>query len=219
MPTSGVVAWSLTAQDLIVTALRRTGIVSIGETPDADELAECLVVLNGLLKSWTPGQYLQTTATVTAPAGDPSGSLIQEVGEILSVRLYQSATYERPLTRWERSEYLEIPNKGQLGDPVAYYAATQLDSVAIYLWPIPSPTDATLKVEYNRVVETVTALSQTVDFPEKYNELLYVELALNCAPMFGKEVSPQLIERGAYLRRMFEDDERPESYLIETDLN
>jgi len=218
MPTSGVTAWSLTALSFITSALRRNGIISLSETPTSEEIAECLVVFNGILKSMPFGSYLLTTGTVIVPPGDPSGSLPAGVSDVISARVVMNATYQRVLTRWGRSEYLEMPNKAQVGDPMAFYVDNQRDAVAMYVWPVPRD-GATLAIEYNRLPETITDSAQTVDFPERYNEYLGLELALNCAGLFGREPNPVLVARAGFLRQQFEDDERPESYIIESGFN
>lgn len=217
MATSGVTAWSMTAQEMIIHALRKNTIISLGETPTTEEIAECLIVLNGVLKGFPPGLYLASSASVAVTAGNSSGLLDDFVEEVLSARISINVNYERPLTRWGRSEYLEIPNKAQSGDPIAFYADCRRDAVELFLWPVPS-RDVTIMIEYNRVPETVTDAAQTVDFPEKYNELLFSELAMNCAGIFGREPPPLLVSRTDFLRRQFDDDERPESYLIESGL-
>lgn len=214
MTTSGTTAWSLTAQQIIDASLRENGIIAIGESPTTDESNECLLRLNGILKSWTGGDYLVSSADVTVPADSASGTLAVEVHEILSARLEVSSTYERQLTQWERSEYMRLPNKAQSGEPVAFHADNQRDAVTLYVWPVPT-AERTLKVEYVRVPETITALTQTVDWPRQYNEALFTTLAVRCAGIFGRQPSPELADRAGYLRRMMEDEQRPEAYIME----
>src|SRR3569833_4597559 len=120
MPTSGTTAWSMSALALVQQALREHSIITLDETPTTEEIAACLDCHNGILRSWIPASWLGSTATITDPANAASGALPAELDEILSVRMVQSSTYERPLNRWGRSEYLEMPNKLQTGDPISY---------------------------------------------------------------------------------------------------
>jgi len=218
MTTSGTTAWSMSALAIVQQALRENSIITLDETPTTDEIAACLVCLNGILRSWIPASWLGSTATITVPANAASGALPAELDEILSVRMVQSSTYERPLNRWGRSEYLEMPNKLQTGDPISYYVDNQRDSIIMYVWPVPT-SDTTLKVEYLRFPEIITDSAQTVDFPQKYNELLFVSLAMRCAGIFGRQPTPELVARASLLQRQFEDGERPETYIIETGLD
>lgn len=214
MPTSGETAWSLTARDIVTAALQENAITALGRDPKAREMDACLVRLNGLLKSWRVGMHLEQGATVTVPADSASGLLDEGIGEVLSVRLVISATNERLLARWERDQYFSIPNKTSSGQPVAYYTADSLAGSTIYLYPVPS-VETTLKVDYLRLPETITDTGQTVDFPERYTEALYSNLAVRCAGLFGVQPSQELFQRAERLRREVEDAERPASYLLE----
>lgn len=211
MTTSGITTWSMTALAIITAALQENAIIPLGESPDAAEGEACLVRLNAILKSWQVGLDRQAEATVTVPALSASGTLLSDVETVLSVRLVQSATNERTLGRWERDDYFMLPNKAAQGTPTVFYAAEQTEACTLYLWPVPS-TETTLKIDYIRKAETVTALSQTVDFPQKYQEALYSMLAVRCAGLFGAQPSPELVARSERLRREAEDAERPASY-------
>ena len=69
MATSGVTAWSLTARDIITTALvNELAVIPIGEDPEAQEATIVLSNLNYLMKSATNGSHLETLGTVTIPA-------------------------------------------------------------------------------------------------------------------------------------------------------
>ncbi len=213
MPTSGVTAWSLTARDIITAALQENAIVGLGRTPTAAESAACLVRLNGMLKSWLPGSYHETTGTVTVTGGDASGTLAAGIRRIITARLELTST-ERQLGEWNRDQYLSLPNKAAVGDPTIFYQSRQLAGVTLYVWPVPS-ANKTLHIDYERVPETVTDLSETVDFPERYQEALYANLAMRCSGIFGVALNPELVARAQRLEREMLDSERPDSYIFE----
>ena len=214
MPTSGVTAWSLTARDIITAALQENAIVGLGRTPTATEAEACMVRLNGMLKSWPAYGLHETTGTITIPANDASGTLAAGIKRITSARLQLSATNERHLGEWNRDDYLILPNKTASGDPTIFYQARQLAGITLYVWPVPTAIK-TLHIDYERVPETVTSLSETVDFPQEYQECLYANLALRCAGLFGVEPGGELIARAQRLERAMLDAERPESYKFE----
>lgn len=218
MPTSGVTGWELTAREIIRVALVENAIIGPGDTPEADEAAECLVRLNGLLKSWRIGAHLDTTATVTVPANDPSGTLSGIIESITAVRFVHSATNERVMTRWGRDEYMSLPNKAASGTPTIFYEARARDAVTLFVWPVPT-VESTLKADYRSMPETVTDLNETVDFPSKYNEALYVNLALKCWRIFNadKPIPADLRADAMRLEREMIDAERPSSYYLWAD--
>lgn len=216
MATSGITAWSLTARDIITAALQENAVVGLGRTPTAAEMAACLVRLNGMLKSWLPSGHLDATATITIPAASASGVLDAGMGEIISARLVVSATSQREMFRMGRAQYYSLPNKAQAGTPLGYYVSDQLAALTMYVWPVPT-VETTLQVDYVRLVETVTDLTETVDIPQKYQEALYANLALRCAGLFGAEPGGELIARAQRLEREMLDAERPASYFFESE--
>src|SRR5687768_7650187 len=125
MTTSGETAWELTARDVVKHAMQELGVLSLGEEPEAAELEGCLVRLNAMLKSWSTKANLfrEATGEVTIPGGDASGTLSPEIRDISSVRVVVSATQERQIYPWQRSQYLSLPNKEAVGSPTAYYVS------------------------------------------------------------------------------------------------
>lgn len=219
MPVSGVTAWSLTANDIVKAALGELATIEIGTDPDAEESEACLLRLNGMLKSWQQrGVTLMreasvdvvttpATAAVTLPAG---------VRTIASARLIYSATRERQLFQWTRSQYLSLPNKTAAGDPTIYYLDRARDAAILNLWPV-SATAKTIRLDYDRIVNTVTAGAETIDIREELHETVYANLAVRCAGVFGQTAPEELQRRAAMLEALMFDAERPDSYVFETD--
>lgn len=216
MSTSGITAWSLTAREIILTALQEARIYGAGEEPTADDLTECLRRLNGMLKSWQgkANLFRETTGEVEVPGGSGSGTLDAGIRDISSVRVVVSATQERQLWPWTRSAYLSLPNKAQTGSPTAYYHSRQIGGNVLHLWPVPLD-DVTLKIDYSRVGETITDASQTVDIPEEWQETVYANLAVRIADLFGAQPSPLYVQRAEMLYQQMLDSDRPDAYTFE----
>lgn len=218
MTTSGVTAWSLTARDIVKQALQELGVCAPGEEPEASEMEDAILRLNAMLKTWqTQGNlFRETTGEVTVTGGQASGTLDAEIRDISSVRLEQSGGTERPLYPFTRTDYLSIPNKAQAGNPSSYYVSRQRGAVTLYVWPVPA-TDATLHVDYSRVIETVTNASETLDVPEEWQGAVIYGLASELGAMFGStRVDPQTVARidakAARLYAQMLDADRPDSY-------
>src|SRR5688500_17897999 len=100
MTTSGVTAWSLSALDIVRTAMQELGTIEAGVEPDAEEFDDCILRLNGMLKSWeVRGVTLMREASVTiaTTAATASVTLAAGIRSISSARLVVSATNERRL--------------------------------------------------------------------------------------------------------------------------
>lgn len=218
MTTSGVTAWALTARDIVTAALRDARILASGTDPEADELEDCILRLNGMLKSWQmkANLFREVEATVAITAGDPTISLPAGVRDVSTVRHILSATNERQLFPWNRGQYLQVPNKAAIGNPSIYYISRTVGGVDLTVWPVPS-SNITLKIDYSRIAETVTNASQTLDIPEEWHETVYKNLAVECADLFGAALSPRYINRAAELYQQFLDSDRPDFYQFEAD--
>jgi hypothetical protein len=216
MTTSGVTAWSLTARDHIQAALEDAKIIALGRTPRAAELDACLRRLNGMLKSWSTRANLFREAETTVPvtAGDATVTLPVGVRDVSGVRHVISATNERPLQPWTRGQYLQMPNKAAVGNPTIYYLTKTIGAAELTVWPVPS-SNITLKIDYSRVAETVTDGSETIDIPEEWQEAVWKNLAIECAEIFGAELSPRYMAAAERLYQQLLDSDRPDYYAFE----
>lgn len=221
MTTSGVTAWEMTANDLIAKAMGELAIIDPGESPDAEEATDCLSSLNGMLKSWAlkgVSLFREASSTIATTAATASVTLGAGIRTISSARLVVSATNERMLWPMNRRDYLSLPNKAAVGQPTMYYLDRQRDAAILYLWPV-SATIASIKLDYDRFPETVTALTQTLDIREELHETVWSNLALRIAGMFGVPIPPELAIRAPMLETQMFDAERPDTYRFETDFD
>lgn len=223
MTTSGVTAWSLTANDIIRAAMQELAIIDPGTDPDADEFVDCLTRLNAMLKSWqmkgvslSREQSITLTTTAATPEIELETGSQLGVRAISSARLVVSATNERRLWPLDRTTYLNLPNKTAAGQPTSYYLDRQRDSAILYLWPV-SATVATIKLDYDRIIETVTANVETLDIRQEFQEAVYANLAVRIAGIFGQQPGQELVARAMYLEQQMLDSDRPDSYRFETD--
>lgn len=222
MPTSGVTDWPLTAGELIQHSMIELGVLSSGEEPEAGEMADCLVRLNGMLKSWSKrvNLFREASGTLTITGGTGAATLEQGIQDLLSVRHVVSATNYRQLAQWNRDQYYSLPNRAAVGNPTIYYLSKGVDSTAIRVWPVPA-TDITLHVDYTQTAETVTSVDETVDVPQEWQEAVILGLASRCASIFGAtRLDPQTVARidarAAELYQFLLDSDRPDSYSFET---
>lgn len=218
MTTSGVTAWELTANDIVKLAMG--SILDPDTDPDASELSECLKRLNGMLKSWAlkgVSLFRESSLTVPTVAATASITLSAGVRSISSARLVVSATNERRLWPMNRTDYLNLPNKASAGQPTSYYLDRQRDAAVLYLWPV-SATIASIKLDYDRLPETVTSGTETLDIRSELQETVWLNLAVRIGgPVFGTTPPPEVIAQAAVLEQQMFDAERPDSYRFESE--
>lgn len=219
MAVSGVTAFSMTARDMVKQAMVELGALNSGEDPTADELTDALVRLNSMLKSWqTQGVNLwrEDEQTVTITAATASVTLAAGIRQVFSARHIDD--YERLLGQWERGDYLSLPNKDTEGNPTIFYVSRQRDALVMYFWPVPT-TNQTVKIDCERIVNTVVDAAETVDVPVHANEAVWVNLAVRLIPMLGTaKLDPARVQmvqgRAQELYAMLLDDDRPQSVFI-----
>jgi hypothetical protein len=116
-----------------------------------------------------------------------------------------------------------IPNRAQTtnGGPSVYYLEKGVSGLTIHVWPVPS-ADIDLEIDYNRIADTVTDPSETLDLPEEWQEAVIMGLASRMASMFGvTRTDPATVQRidqkAAILYQRLLDRDRPDSYYFEPD--
>lgn len=221
MAVSGDTSFTMTARDMVTQAMIEIGVLSGGEDPQADELSDAILRLNSMLKSWQMqgvNLWREDDRAVTITAATPSVSLADDIRQVFGAR--HIGDYERVLGRWEREDYLSLPVKDTSGDPTVFYVSRGRDGLTAYFWPVPT-TDATVKLDCERIVDTVTNANDDVDLPQHAFEAAWVNLAVRLIPMFnasGSAVNPltaQLVKgRADELYGALLDDDRPLSIFI-----
>lgn len=218
MSTSGVTAYTMTARDMVANAMIELGAINSGESPTADEMTDGITRLNSMLKTLQAkgcGLWLETGGTLTITANASSGTLPAGLRDVFGARVAVSGTFERTMAKWGRQEYLSLPNKAASGNPVAFYIDRQRDTLVFNVWPVPT-ADASIKLDYERIVETVTDASQDVDVPEVWFETIWKMLAARLVNMFGVgRLDPATAQRitaeASVLEQILLDDDRPDS--------
>lgn len=215
MPTSGVTDFSLTARDIVTDAMIEARIVGVGRVPRAAEMTKGILEMNKMLKYWQSKDvslWRETNGTVTVVANEQSGALPAYVRDVITANVFAGGV-ERPLTLMTRGEYNTLPNKAQSGNPSLYYVARQRDAVVMYVWPVPT-VDTSVKVSYDRIVDTVTNPDETVDMPQEYHDTLISCLALKLCKAFADQPTQHLATHATMLEQAMFDADRPESYMM-----
>ena len=219
MTTSGVTALPLTARDVITFALRKLGVVPIGQEVDYNEIAPLLTDLNLMLKGWeTTGPYLWTVTdgSVSMTAATPSYSLsVDNPLRIVEVRYqYPDATPDRilPMKRLSRIQYMQLPLKKSAGNPVQWYFNPQVSSQILYVWPVlQTVTTDKLLYTFQRRFQICQSPNDSIDVPEEWLQTVGYSLAELLLPNYGVGGEPAArIERiAAGLRRVAKAFSRP----------
>lgn len=221
MTTSGVITGLDTAGQLITDALIELGVYSSNQTLKASDGELGRRRLNWMLKEWQDdgcNLWRQQTIDITWPAATAEGDLTG-VNEIFALRVINSPTSERVLTRWELADYNDFPNKATVGEPSVYAMTRELAGARLRLWPV-SANALALKATADRRIEDVTSLTETVDVPQQYTRTVMMNLASALAPSFGRATDQNavvVIREAARLYQIMRANDRPSSYFMQSD--
>ncbi len=190
MSTSGVTALPLTARDVITFALRKLGVVSIGQTPDYNELAPVLLDLNMMLKSWeTAGPYLwcNTAGSMAITPNTQSYSMTADNPlRLVEVRYQYPDGHILPMMRLSRIQYMQLPLKNSNGIPVQWYFDPQELSQTLYVWPVlQTVTTDALVYTFQRRFQMCESPNDSLDVPEEWLFTVGYSLAEIMLPNYG----------------------------------
>ena len=187
-----------TALDLITSAMRKTGFLTMIETPDADVAADGLVMLNDLLDSWSTESLLivsRSLETFNLSGGVGSytigvGATFDTVRPTLIVASYitfGTTDYSQEII--DDTNFARITQKitqSSLPDYLNYDNAFPV--ATIKLWPVPS-TSYTITLLTEKPIITFAATTSTVSLPQGWKRAIIYNLAEEMAPEYGQPIS------------------------------
>lgn len=198
MATSGQISETFTARDTITQALKLITVCGGSETPGADDANDALQQLQWMLKGWQAdgcNLWREEEETIVFPAATATVYLAPRVMDVQEARVLITPDYQRTLARWERGEYVTLPNKDTAGSPTIFYFRRLRDSVTMTLWPVPTE-ETSVYCTTARVIEDVTDLDQNLDVPQEWCECVTYGLASRLLDPFGiAETRPQIAGR------------------------
>ena len=200
-----------TAIEIIKRSMRLLGVLSEGETPSAQEVSDSLFALNGIMGSIANSAQMifartnESLALVNGTASytvGPTGGLVTtrpvEVLESSTIQ-YQGVSY--PLVKWTLADYQQISVQATGGIPTGFYAQMDMPDITIKFWPVPSAA-MTFDMWSNKQITEFASQTQDLNMPPGYDRALAFILAVELAPEFEVEPSPNLMRLCSQARRM-----------------
>jgi hypothetical protein len=198
-----------TAGDQINRALRLLGVLAEGETPTAQMSEDALMALNQMIDSWNT-ERLSVFSTIDQivewPVGSinetlgPTGSLVRTNGTAVRPILVDDATYFKDpstgvsygIKLINQQQYDGIAVKTVTSTyPQVLFVNNTFPDIDMFIYPRP-----TRLLEWHFIsVEELTqpaALTTELHFPPGYMRAFAYNLAMEIAPEFGVEPSPQV---------------------------
>lgn len=113
--------------------------------------------------------------------------------EIDEVRLVSSDATERPLLIVSRNEYMALSDKTSEGSPNQIYFDPQTQNAVIRVWLEPNNMKEFIKFTGKYPIQDADALTNNLDFPQEWLEMLSWNLAVRLSPKYGKAIDPNMV--------------------------
>jgi hypothetical protein len=198
-----------TVRDIVSNAFKLIGVVAEDEAMTADEGETGLYWLDVMLKDWQSlgynlWTYTEQTLTLTTAASYTLNP-VRPI-RIIDARLVRSGL-ETPMMAMTRTEYDLLPNKASTGLPTTYYYDRQREAALFYVWPVLATADgSTVKITYERELEDVTSLNDTLDMPGEWWAATTYNLAAMLADAYERNVPKVDARAGMLLERALAGD-------------
>lgn len=193
-----------TAQSLINSALRKLGLLGVGETPNATESAECLTVLNQLLGSLNaePGLIWAEQAITKAITAGTASMTIGAAGtwvatrpiRIISAQWIDGTTVYDVTPNVPLDEFLRLSKVATTGFPTILNYEANVASGTLQWYPTPSE-NGTMKLVVWVPLPSTVALTDDLVLPPGYERMIAYELGEDLSLDYEVTLSPTFLER------------------------
>lgn len=180
--------FNLTRNEIVERAYRIIGKLSMGETMSADMMAQAVIALNAMIKSWQSRNVFLWTIrefTQSLVSNTPSYSLaaVEPPVYALDSAYLRIDNDDRLVDVASWRQYTDLNDKTTKGDPTLV-AINNAITPTLYVWPVPTQART---LYYTGIVKLkdFDSAGQTPDFPVRYLEAITFGLAHKLACEYG----------------------------------
>lgn len=112
---------------------------------------------------------------------------------VLTSTYLGGSPYEVPMSRLNKDDFTQIPNKTVEGRPLQYWLDRQVDRPVMRLWPAADSTFAQIIIWRQRHIMDVGTLQQTIEVPQRWLDAITLRLAYRLA-MRIPQVDPNRVQ-------------------------
>jgi hypothetical protein len=209
MTISSTTTFNLTSDQLVAAAMRKLAVLGDGQSPSVTQLSNGTQALNVMLKSfttkgmplWVMSEYSITpTASTTYTMGIGQTINIPAPLKVTQV-LRREIDTSVPMTVKSHYDYNLLSNFTNAGVPTCYWYEPLNQTGVLHVWPLPDDTtiaDSTFVMVYQRPFYDMVSGTDTLDFPQYWQEAVIYGLAHRLSPEYGVPIQDrQLIGKEA----------------------
>lgn len=174
------------------------GVLASSETAASSDANDGLTRLNAMIKSWgieglmiykiTREQFTMTSGLQAQTMGSGGTYSTTRPLKITGVSVL-SGSMELPVEILTAEQWQKIPDKTTTSNyPYRVYIEGTYPLETLNLWPIP--IGGTIVIYSEKPISTTLALTDTLSFPDGYEECFEYNLAKRLAPEYGRQLDP-----------------------------
>jgi hypothetical protein len=144
------------------------------------------------------GSVVTLTATLTSAAAAGNAVFCYATKAMRPLKLLTAVlrdldSNDVPMNVNETLEgYEGIANKTNDGDPLELYFTPTLTNATVYMDVEPADVTKVLRYTYRAPIEDMTTGTNNFELPQEAFRYISAQLAIDCAPAFGKEIGPTM---------------------------
>lgn len=186
-------AYTMTRDTIIAYALRRIGVIAIGETPSANQVTEAAAFLNMLVKEldtegWLSNKIGAAALSVAVLANASTASLDADALTVESAYFLSGAGSRIPLKPMSLRDKMEMTGDTTAATTEIFYSVSRdhlSSQLTIYLYPL-IPSNGTIYYFTKKKLDIFDNSSDTGDLPSYFYRYLVFQLAVDLAYNLGK---------------------------------
>lgn len=198
MTTSGSYNFSMTGDQICNSALRKLSVLGDGQSPSASQLAQATEALNAMIKAfiaqgmplWVITEYdMPMTATMTYTFGTGLTNNIPAPLKVLQAILRDNTQQTSiPLNIRSHYDFNLLSNQNSVGTPTTYWYEPLNQTGVMHIWPTPDDyaiANRVVRIVYQRVFQDQVSGTDTLDFPQWWQEAIIWGLAWRLSSEYG----------------------------------
>lgn len=209
--------YSVTASDIINSALRTLGVLGATDTASANDLTNCLQALNIIVKDWgKDAQYLWKQKEILlpmvvanssyqiGPTATGTGALVTDRPlRILDAFIRDSSNNDQTLQIVSKQEYNQLGDKTSQGVPNQIFYDAQLNNGVLYVYNVPSDATHTIHLIVQVPINDLLTSTDTFDITQEAYRAIKWVLADEVALEYGaNNFIIQMVAQKAALYKM-----------------
>lgn len=196
-----------TARDLIVLALKDSGVLGVGQTASAEDITDNLKRLNIMLSQWARQRWIVWNLTSTGIVSTGAQSYTVGTGQDFDIprpdrledayiRLLNPSGQNQvdyPLEMIEaREDYDRLSLKSLTSWPSYCFYDSGYPTGNVYFWPIPTSAQFQLFIVTKTAIGNIADPSDTLNLPPEYEGAVLYNLAARMRPAYQLAPDPSV---------------------------